>query len=309
MDYRPPVHDDPQVPDWEATQDWTHKPVALVCDHGHDDSHHVCRECAGLFKAIVADVPQLVAELELALTKQTEFLNQGAPPPPPAAVDEAEADPDGPLPSLEWSEGAAQALVALHQAFGGTPQYVARFWLDDWAQVMRNPDVDKVMARVSAAAARGHRVIDRPPTLFEYGPCPKCGTPIRQERVRADEHVHCGKCGYHATLTEHQVTQVNAAVEEWHTYSEIMAMLLVAGEPISKSAFDNLINRDGLPRERQNRPRWRDGQLVRNEQWMYRLGDVWAMRRDKWRRERPLEQAPEDDDQSPDGTLEPAAES
>jgi len=277
MDYPGRIHTarDPLSPDWRIDPAGT-----LVCDHGHSDDRWICSVCEGEFRAVVADVPLLVAELEVAFTKQVEFLDQGAP---------KESDPDEA--SLDWSEGASAALVALHQALGGTPHVVARFWLDDWARLVRDPDVVVKMADVTAAASRAHRVIDRPPTLFEYGPCPgktedgqPCRVPLRQERVSPGEYVRCRRCGYRAELVEHQRTQVLAAQDEWHTYSEITKMLMVAGEPLSKHAFDNLIARDGLPRESLNRPRWRDGVLVANYQWHYRLRDVWAMRRDQYRR-------------------------
>jgi hypothetical protein len=285
MDYPDRVArpDLPFLPDWQAD------PAGkLVCDHGHGQDTWICSACSAEFRDVVRDVPLLVAELEVAFTKQVQFLDQGAP---------KESDPDEA--TLDWSEAAASALTGLRDAFGGTPEVVARFWLDDWAKVTRDPDVEVKMAKVTEAASRAHRVIDRPPTLFEYGPCPgtkdgiACRTPLRQERVSPGEFVRCRVCGYRAELGEHQKTQVLAAQDEWHTYSEIQKMLLVAGEPLTKHAFDNLIARDGLPRESINRPRWREGQLVANYQWHYRLRDVWAMRRDQYRR------VPDDAETSP----------
>lgn len=267
--------DAPYVTDWR-----TDPPGTLVCDHGHGPDQWVCSACSYQFHQVVADVPLLVAELEVAFTKQVGFLDQGAPP--------GDGEDEG---VLDWSEGAARALANLHRAFDGTPEVVARFWLDDWSKVTRHPDVVANMAAVTGAASRAHRVIDRPPTLFEYGPCPgekdgqQCRTPIRQERILTPGGmVRCRKCGYHAELAAHQRTQILAAQDEWHTYSEISKMLLVAGEPLSKHAFDNLIARDGLPRESLNRPRWRDGRLVEFWQWHYKLRDVWALRRDQFRR-------------------------
>ena len=263
--------DAPLLPDW-----YTH-PQVIVCDHGHDDSRHICHACETQLRRVIADTPAVMQELHLAFTKQVQFLDQGAP---------IEADPDEA--PLEWNQAAANVIRDLHRAYGGDPTTQARWMLTHWADVTRNPELAKQATRISETVKHAHQVIDRPPTLMDYGDCPNCNTRIRQERIHEgddDKHITCPAGDYTATLNEHQVTQINREELKPRTAGQIQEALKIIGEPLTKSQWDNMVARDGLPREKQNIAHWRNGRLESAEVWVYRLKDVRDMVRTKTRRE------------------------
>lgn len=252
--------------DAPLARDWRTTPTAINCDHGHDDTRHICDTCETHLRQIVADTSRLMADLEVAYTKQVEFLDQGAP---------IEADPDES--PLNWHQAAASVIRDLNAAYLGDPVQRAAHMLSHWADIRRNPDLPKMAAQISEAAVHAHQIIDRPPTLQDYGDCPECGTWIRQERVREDDndHIICPKGDYSATLKDHQVTQINRGEMRWRSANEILEALKLAGEPMTRTQLQNMIDHEGLPRETLVKLSLGEQQSYE----AYRLGDVRAIRR------------------------------
>lgn len=263
--------DAPLLPDWRIN------PKVIVCDHGHDDTRFICDDCEQQLQALVADTPALVHELQLAFTKQTQFLDQGAP---------IEADPDEA--PLNWHEAASRVLRDLRRVYNGDPTTVAQHMLRTWPNILRRPDLPQLATQISETLVHAHQIIDRPPTLLDYGPCPNCETRIRQERISegdTDREIICPKGDYVASLHDHQVTQINREETKPKTAGQIQEALRIIGTPLSKHAWDNMVARDGLPREKQNIAHWRNGRLESAEVWVYRLKDVRDMIRVKNRRD------------------------
>lgn len=253
-------------------------PNVLVCDHGRPDGMTLCPDCAAQLERALGDVPALMADLTLAFTKQVRFVENGAPDEP---APEGEEDPDytgvyteeSPLP---YNQTASKATRRLWQALGGEPVDRSRQLLGDWKTTLRHPDLHMLAGRVTAAVASAHQVIDRPPTYMPYGQCPKCHNQIKQERVDPEDpngRVEC-PCGYTAALDDHNRAQLDLGENVHYTETELLRVLADGGEPAKRHEVNNLINRQGLPREKGQRRRWVDGRQEPYEVDVYRLGDV-----------------------------------
>lgn len=260
--------------------DWRAAPTVIICDHGHSDDVFMCDACAATLRRVVADIPVLMHDLEVAHSRQVSFLDMGTP---------EDANPHEA--QLEFNMRASNAIAALRRAFDGDPVQASLRILADWPQVLRRPDLAVFAGKVSAAAKDGHHAIEHPPEMYDYGPCPECGKTIRQERITEgaqDQTVVCGECSkYAASLSDHKRTQLDRLENDMRTVAEILEAMRILGEPskdrpLTRRQLDNMIYRDGLYREEQNRPRFTtDGRLVNDVVFTYRLRDVRALARRK----------------------------
>lgn len=249
--------------EWHTRQ----PPRPVLCDHEEKPPGSVlCGACeADLFRAL-ADVPRLVADLELHLTKQNVFLERGLDP-------EDEVIEESPLP---YAEAASSALDKLTRVLGTPPAAAAVRHLQRWRETVRMPHLVEFASRVTRAVAKAFSVIDTVPYLTHYGRCPVCKRDIRQERVPEGAEVKC-QCGYAAEVGEHRIAQLDLAADIQMPLTRIVSVLNDAGERTSRQEIENMIYRDGLPREQQ--PVWQDGRI--EKVWHYRLGDVreWRARK------------------------------
>jgi hypothetical protein len=269
--------------------DWQGAPVVLICDHGHDDQSFMCQACSDKFRRIVADVPRLMHDLEVAHSKQVTFLDTGAP---------KHGNPDEA--PLDFNPRASKSISELARALGGDPVEQSLAMLAHWQDVLRHPDLPRIAGRISGAVKQAHQTIEHPPEVYDYGLCPSCGERILQERITAgvqaankpgtpDRMVTCPHCGnYAADIKEHQRTQILRLEEEWRTVAEVLEAMRLIGEPITRHQLDNMIYRDGLPRETRSRPRFSNGILVSDEVFVYRLKDIREVQRR--RRGNPVEE-------------------
>jgi hypothetical protein len=245
----------------------TRRVQAIVCDHNPTDTF-LCSECAGTFRALLEDIPSLFTELEIHLTRQSTFLELGAP---------KEADPEEA--SVPWAEQASKAIRGLWAAIGGRPVPRARELLADWDNVLRRHEVAELASRISYASSVARAVIDAPRPKVYYGPCPKCKKDIYQERVDADSFVRCPSCTYYAPRAEHLATELEIMADKELTLTKLVQTLNDGGEPTTRQEIENLIYRANgdlppLPREKRNMPRWIGRRLELHEVYVYRLGTV-----------------------------------
>jgi hypothetical protein len=256
-------------------QEWRVKPdqLPIRCEEHDTRDRHICRDCAEDLHLVLADLPVLVFDLQLALTRQTHFVEHGH--------QLGGDDGDGPQEAtgaLPWAEPAAAALRHLGRALGGPRASVwpverlAARTLARWDDLLLAPTVVEYAERVSLAALHGYRVIDRPPDPWFYGPCPKCAVDIYDERNVT--RVSCLACTYTAPLDEHQLACLDAGDARLLTVSELVGAITSAGEVVTRHQIFGWIRRDGLAREEENRVVWRKGRLAGETVWVYRLGDV-----------------------------------
>jgi uncharacterized Zn finger protein (UPF0148 family) len=256
----------------------TLKPEPVICDHGKPDGSMLCPVCEERLWRALADVPRLVADLELHLTKQNVFLERGMPQ-PSEDEEEAEVVDESPLP---YVEAASSTLRDLTRVLGERPAREAINRLYAWRDTLRLPHLAEFASRLTRATTKAFRVIDMNPYLTHYGTCPTCKTDIRIERVPEEDDVVCPGCGYKAKVADHLRAQLDLAADRQFTLTDVVKVLNDAGEPTTRQEVENLIYRQGLPREQV--PVWQDGRL--EKVWKYRLGDVrdWLNRHRRKRR-------------------------
>lgn len=252
----------------EYRHGWEHDPDAeepglVECVEAHDRQESwLCRNCAKLVTAILADLPALIYDLGLHATRQVEFVERGT----------QDSGDESPLP---YDEAAVKTLGTLALILGSVPKQEAMAvrarWLAGSRLFLLNPEAASWAHRLSLAYRQAHRIIERPEPPVFLGPCPNGHDVWAPATVKL---VECPDCDYRATITDHQRAALNAGEDRWLTVGELVGAITRAGELVTRDQINSWIRREGLVREMHTRPVWRDGQLHARRVYVYRLGDV-----------------------------------
>lgn len=261
----------------QASISWVvDQPTPVWCDH--PTTKGICEGCATMLWNTLADVPNLIQELQTAVVKDVRFVERGT------AVSQLDEAP------IEWNDPAANTLGRLAAALlypDGVaasqwgPARAARWMQGIWTNVLIRDDVREVCGQVTAAAARGRGVIDRPRDLVFVGICPACDSEGRSTRLIVDrdtDPIICPhpECSYTEDRRLHEQAMIDAGADQMLTLDELVGAVTRSDKVVvSRAQILRWIDRGGLPRERVNRPRWNsEGALIDHPVWVYRLGDV-----------------------------------
>lgn len=266
-------------------------PLRISCNHIQAG---ICVACAKELCRVLSDIPQLIDDLDIAVAKEAHFVEHGTflgamededlgPSTNPALSAHARlilalrGDGTNAHPGVaDWFDSRDPARMA-HE-FGAQLSHSLR--LSGYFGALRlEPRMRRLAIDISGAAARAHRVIDTPADLVYYGPCPDCGRDIVQERIASDDDrtpVRCrfASCGYAAPLDVHQRRLLDGYEDRWMTVTELVSAITSGGEVVTRDQINGWIKRHGLAREKRSRPRYVNEELVFDEVWTYRLGDV-----------------------------------
>ena len=221
-------------------------PQPTICEHRRDG---LCVHCEILLNQLLTDLPDLVDQLGIAMRKDVRFAPHGF------RRGDKETPDEAPIP---WSPAAARTLNELR-----------RIMNDD--TLRDHAHRHQLLTRLSTAASKAHRIIERPKDTAFVGPCPQCGIDLWVER---DHTVTCQACNYHATWLAHQQATIDARGDQLMTMDDVVKTLNGVGEPITRKRVEYLEKRYGLPREKHTVPHWQGQTITTSEVWMYRLKDV-----------------------------------
>lgn len=261
------------TPDWE--------PAIIHCRHDHDQP--LCPDCTTTWIHVLSDIPALLHDLDLAITKGVRFVQHGQRKTSEARPDEAPVDfnpaaADARQRIIDALDQTAADLAGIHP---GPPTAIAWQLRVQARRLAWRDDTPAHARTISTAVARAHRVIDAPKDLVYYGPCPTCGDEIWLERLREDdrEPVTCPNpaCAYRARLTAHQLQQLDLNHEKLMTVSELVSAITSAGETVTRDQINGWIRRGRLATHTMSRPRFYDGQIHSEQITTCRLGDVRAL--------------------------------
>src|SRR5215217_2819230 len=268
-----------QLPDGTLKPD---KPIIITCT-GHTQTG-ICTECLANLTRVLADVPGLFDDLDIAIAGDAQFVEHGfrggalalgevgSNVNPAIAAqqrltlallgDETNAHPG----CKDWFDARDPSRLAQHLNF-------------HLHQLILEPRMPVLAHDISSAAARAHHVIDIPKDLVYYGPCPDCGRDIVQERIHKDDEetkVRCRylTCGYGEPLDTHQKRILDANLDRQFSIAECVGMISNAGKTVTRDQINGWIRHKGLPREWTDRPEWRSGEVVMVGMWTLKLRDV-----------------------------------
>jgi hypothetical protein len=248
------------------------RPIIVNC-HGHTEIG-LCDDCTGELALVLADIPQLLDDLDIAIAGETRFVEHGA---------SETRNPDrtgGGHPAIAAQNRITATLHELTDWFDNHgPAHLARALAAHLEQVQHEPRMPNLARNLSSAASRAHKVIDAPADLMFYGPCPSCGRDLVQERIHHEDTetpVACRypSCEYAQPLDTHQKNLLEAGQDRWLTVGELVSAITSGGEVVTRAQINGWIERGGLAREKRVRPRYLNGELTTTEVWTYRLGDV-----------------------------------
>lgn len=261
-------------------------PIIITChgkEHEKDQGATLCPGCIDDFAGVLADIPTLFDDLDIALSGEAKFVEHGFRTGESLSGVGANRNP----------AIAAQQRLTLALLGDGTnahpgcsdwfdarnPTQIARHLALYLHQLIGEPRMPTLAHDISSAAARAHHVIDTPKDLVFYGPCPDCGRDITQERIRRDDTttpVRCRfpSCGYNQPLDVHQKRILEANLDRQMTVNECVSAITSAGEVVTRDQINGWIRHKGLPREWTERPEWQGGSPVMVGMWTLTLRDV-----------------------------------
>lgn len=263
---------------WAGLVEATKKPLIVNCT---ELAVGLCPRCLEQLGRVLADVPRLFDDLDVAIAGEARFGHRGS---TVAGSDDGEdQDGKGPTrgnPLILAQARLREALELAHDWFDARdPGRLADELAAFLPQLADEPAMRRIAREVSSAASRAHKAIDAPPELQYFGPCPDCGRDIWQKRVRKDDDdttpIVCVFCGYGATLGRHHQRMLEGIDDRWLTVSEIVEVMAMLDEPVTRDQVYRWLNHEGLPREKLRNPKRRYGEIVGwSEIEIVRVGDV-----------------------------------
>jgi hypothetical protein len=184
-------------------------PVA-TCDRTMPGTATICGACSADLVRALADVPWLVQELDIVLSRQTSKVGGGRSAETPLPYGERASDATDPLRNalVGWVQDLGEreppqrfgpacaacghpscALLApLHDTIPSMAAWLhARsYWL------LRHPAVVEIYAEITGAVYGARRAIDRPPGYVYAGPCNACDIALYAKPGARD--VRCREC-------------------------------------------------------------------------------------------------------------------
>lgn len=254
-------------PQWSCyTRPWAESiPRLIDCndDHTKAPGRWLCTDCHGQLARMLADMPHLITELETALRKDVSFVQH-------AIFTDSDEAP------VNFNTAASRAIDRLNHLTRDNPHH-NQF----------TPDAARELSR---AVRTAHNIIDRPRDITYLGLCPRCNNDIWADRawlndVRAGHRNVACECGYSQTWREYTWRVINQFEDSYLTEGQIVGMFTEAGKPITRKRIQYLADRkkNPLPREKRERPYWRDGNLFTRTVWVYRVGDLLELQLQSYR--------------------------
>jgi hypothetical protein len=226
------------------------------CGRPTRDDAFACDHCGDLTARALGDVPWLIEELEITITKQR------------AAIDgDGAASAETPLmyhlPAAEKRDALRLALVTavrfcneegVRNSDPGdewpedTPVAMSRWLLWRVDGLALNDMGEEIAKEIRDAVRSCRHIIDKPPERAYAGPCPECGRDLYHRH--GDKGVLCRGCGSNWDVGE---------VNEWmrQRIKDHMADRLVTAREAA-----TLLGRFGLPVEQGTIDKWRERNRV-----------------------------------------------
>lgn len=228
-------------PEWSIPD-----PKRTTCEHRQDD---LCGACATILEGLLADLPDLMEQLGLAMWKSVRFAPRGH------RKGDAEHPDESQLP---WNPSAARALHELERI----------------VKTGREATRHQLLTDLSRAANTAHRIIDRPKDRI-YTRCPLCTEDIW---IDTQGPIACTSCNSYTadTWTQHQTDLLDANADAMLTVTDLVLALANSDQEAKsiRNRIDYAVRHRGLPREQINRPNWNNGRIATEPQWIYRVRDV-----------------------------------
>lgn len=271
-----------------TTERWYSGPYCVQCAHQSCKlirPIYMCANCAEDFVRVLADIPELLDDLDIAIAGEAKFIEHGT----------IQGSIESPGPSRHPAVAAHHRLCLALLGDGTAAHPGCAQWFDARDPVQLGRLFGKYLHRlvtdqrlpqlardISGAAARAHHVIDAPRDLVPYGPCPDCGNWIIQERIHRDDQetkVQCRlpSCNYAEPLDVHYRKIIDSNLDRHFSITDCVSMITKAGQPVTRDQINGWIRHKGFPREWTERPTWKDNDsddIVMKGMWTVKLRDV-----------------------------------
>lgn len=231
----------------------------------------------------LGDLPALLDDLEVAVTKQVRF----APAPTPAG-DGSES----PVPFSDPASGARHRVeyavcgvagLLWHSLTGQAAPFrsvrAAGLWLQsNLGKMALDPNGEEMLHRIGDAVRRAYQIIDRPPSWQYLGRCPTCRADLHAQR--GENTVTCNHCGWSAPVGQVVQEALDNAEDQLLTDGELVGAVSLGGEEtVTRRQIQYWREKGRL--EVHVSARWRDTTGRLEQVQVSRLGDVIELAKEK----------------------------
>jgi len=250
-----------------------------VCEHGHvSPDHYVCWQCAGRFRNRIHDLPDLMHELELVITRQTRYTDKqritGGETPLPFNAHASEVAHVTRMTILVHVDEIARTRnETIPQTWATIEQYLR----NQTGWLTTHPDgaqrIDEIIASIDEAT----RAIDRPRERRYIGTCGALietdGTPIDcpEELYTAFDATQCPRCGTPWNTETRQTEMLDRLRNHLMPAADLARTLTIYGHPAKADTIRKWAKRGHIETLLDD-----DGKRLNNDngQPLYRLGDA-----------------------------------
>ena len=147
------------------------------CDHPAR-SGYMCGGCEAELRRALANVPEILGDLDVTLSRQTSRMGRGGHGEPPLAFDERASEVGYVLRSalVGWVRQLQEAQP--EEWPGDTAQSMAAWLSARLQRLVRHPAAEEAHGEIVAAVRAAERATDRAPERQFAGRCPGCGSAL-----------------------------------------------------------------------------------------------------------------------------------
>jgi hypothetical protein len=192
----------------------SHPCPAEHCDRPAPGTQTICGACESDLRRALADVPDVLGDLDVTLSRQTSRMGHGGHGEPPLAFDERASEVGYVLRSAlagwvrqlqetepeEWPDDTAQSMAE---------------WLSARLQrLVRHPAAEEAHGEIVTAVRAAERVTDRPAERQFAGRCPACGEPLYAKPGASAVQCRAEGCEAKPVDVHHQLDQMRDRIRD-----------------------------------------------------------------------------------------------
>lgn len=267
------------------------EPGVISCQHPTGDNRQLCTGCTDQLRMLLLDVPSLVAQLEVAVSRQVSFVDRGSKvlrtpghpwhevlderPPGTVLPERFHVVPYGSRPAharRRLVNSLDDDAAFVEEGWLGTfvddrpadPVALAAGWLRGLGTRLLDPDFPRRAYRFSAAVVHAREVIERPPDDRFIGPCPKCRADVVAPMLgagatlaeREAQTVQC-PCGEPIRVAARLRQILSEAEDRFMTAAELVGAISDwGGDPVTRNQINWWVKSGRLMRHERDIPRF-----------------------------------------------------
>jgi hypothetical protein len=247
------------------------------CDRPRPGDRQVCRACEADLQRALAAVPELAAELDTTLARQSGSGPTGS----------TAGSRERPLP---YDPRASEAVAVLRNTLVGWVQAlqfdhaeaspdntlgdISAWLLKRLQRLAGHAAAEEAVDEICAAVRAAWRVVDRPPGYLYAGPCEECGCAVYAKPGAESATCPAPDCRTRVEVVSRREWMRGQCEDLLGSSSYVATVCTGLGYPVAESTVREWVRRKHLSARSHADPRGDEAAGVGRRRPLYRVGDV-----------------------------------